>query len=150
MARSMKEMTEAECHAFLRRNRFGVMALADRRDAYALPLFYAYDGQDLFFHSRRGDKDTFLDATGDGCFVVVDHRSDDDWTSVQARGPVKRVGSNEDAHRGFRAIQENPFPPEFGVDSRGNPQRSGKGGYLWMLTPTRVSGRASRPLIHAG
>ena len=123
------------------------MSLARNGDAYGLPLFYAYDGYDLFFNSRPGEKDDFLGATQAGCFIVMDYQSDDDWTSVEARGPVRKVDTNADADRAFKAIAENPFPPEFGVDLKGKPQRSGKGAYLWMMKPERLTGRASQAAV---
>lgn len=146
----MDEVPEADCKAFLRGHRIGVMSLARAGKAYGLPLFYAYDGYDLFFHSRHGEKDAYLDETAEGCFVVLEVRSDDDWTSIEARGPVRKVATNADADRALRAIAETPFPPEFGVDSRGNPQRSGKGAYLWMMRPERVSGRMSHSAARHG
>lgn len=63
-----------------------------RMQAYGLPLFYAYDGDAIFFNSRPGEKDEFLQSTTEGCFVVVEVKSDDDWTSVEARGNPQRRG----------------------------------------------------------
>ena len=143
----MKQMRDDEAHAFLRAHRVGVMALARDGVAYGVPLFYAYDGYDLFFNSRPGEKDEFLDHTEEGCFVVLEVRSEDDWTSVEARGPVKKVDTNADADRAFQAIVDNPFPPEFGVDTRGKPQRSGKGAYLWMMRPEHITGRTSSSVV---
>lgn len=143
----MKEMSEADAKAFLGSHRFGVMALARGGEAYGLPLFYAYDGYALFFYSRPGEKDQFVEGTTDGCFVVVDFRSDDDWLSVEARGPVNKVETNSDAERAFNALADNPFPPEFGIDEKGKPKRSGQGGYLWMMKPRNVTGRQSRSLV---
>ncbi len=143
----MKELPEADCRSFLARHRVGVIALAREGDAYAVPLFFAYDGRSLYFHSHPGDKDHFREGTHDASFVVVEVHGDDDWTSVQATGPVRKVASNDDADRAFRAIAENPFPPEFGVDAKGNPGRGSSGTYLWMMTPRKVTGRTSRSLL---
>lgn len=140
----VKEMPEGECRTFLGGHRVGVMSLARAGDAYGLPLFYGYDGQALYFHSRPGEKDEFLQATGNGCFVVLEVHSDDDWTSVEARGPVQKVDTNADADRAFKAISENPFPVEFGIDVHGGPLRSGKGAYLWMMRPKSITGRKSK------
>ena len=145
----MKDLPEADCRSFLRSHRVGVMSLAREGEAYGVPLFYAYDGASLFFHSRPGEKDDFLQHTGRGCFVVLEVHSDDDWTSVEARGPVRKVDSNADADRAFKALSENPFPPEFGVDARGKPLRSGKGGYIWMMQPASLTGRKSQRPVRA-
>ena len=143
----MKALDEGACRAFLGTHRVGLMALARDDEAYAIPLFYAYDGAALYFNSHHGEKEAFLDRPGRGCFVVLEVHGDDQWTSVQARGHVERVASNADAERAFKAISENPFPPEFGVDGSGNPRRSSKGTFLWMMRPDVLSGRSSRPPV---
>ena len=145
----MKELDEGASRAFLGTHRFGVLCLADGGQAYGVPLFYAFDGQAVYFHSRPGEKDHFRDATADACLVVVEMHGDDDWTSVEARGPVQTVQTNAEADRAFTAISENPFPPEFGLDAAGKPGRSGKGGYLWMMRPQRITGRTSRSPVRA-
>lgn len=147
MGPRMKALDHDACRAFLRAHRVGTMALAKGGEAYAFPLYYAFDGDALFFHSRRGRKEEFLDATTRACFLVVDVKSDDDWTSVQARGRVERVATNTDADRAFQAIAENPFPPAFGLNFAGQPRRSGKDAFLWMMRPDEVAGRESRPLV---
>jgi nitroimidazol reductase NimA-like FMN-containing flavoprotein (pyridoxamine 5'-phosphate oxidase superfamily) len=143
----MKELPEADCRTFLRKHRVGVMALAKAGDAYAVPLFYAYDGQALYFHSHPGEKDAFLGETHEGCFVVVEFHGDDDWTSVQATGHVEKITLSDDATRALEAMSQNPFPPEFGTDSKGTPKRSSARMYLWMMKPRKLTGRTSRSLV---
>ncbi len=143
----MKELPEATCKGFLAKHRVGVMALAKDGDAYAVPLFFAYDGQALYFHSHPGEKDAFLSGTHEGCFVVVEVHGDDDWTSVQATGHVEKITLSDDATRALNAMAVNPFPPEFGVDSKGAPRRSSDRMYLWMMKPRSITGRASRGLV---
>lgn len=143
----MKELSEGACRAFLAGHRVGVVALARGGDAYAVPLFYAYDGQALYFQSHPGEKDAFLEGTHEGCFVVTEVQGDDDWTSVKAVGPVEKVHRNSDADRALRAIAENPFPPEFGSDTHGTPSRSSANTYLWLMRPRTLTGRTSRSLL---
>lgn len=143
----MKELPETACREFLRKNRVGVMALAKGGDAYAVPLFFAYDGQALYFHSHPGEKDAFLLGTHEASFVVVEVHGDDDWTSVQATGHVEKITLSDDAVRALQAMSENPFPPEFGVDAKGTPRRSSDRMYLWMMKPRKVTGRTSRSLV---
>lgn len=142
-------MDPGACQAFLGAHRVGIMALAHGGQAYAVPLFYAYDGHALYFHSRPGEKDDFLEHTREGCFVVMEVHGDDDWTSVQARGRVERIHTNSEAERAFHAISGNPFPPEFGLDAHGQPRHSGRGAYLWQMRPGHVTGRTSRSAVRA-
>lgn len=143
----MKELPEQACKDFLGEHRVGVMALAKGGDAYAVPLFFAYDGKALYFHSHPGEKDQFLKGTHEASFVVVDVHGDDDWTSVQARGPVEKITLTDDAFAALEAMAENPFPPEFGVDVSGKPRRSSDKMYLWMMRPAKITGRTSRSLV---
>lgn len=143
----MKDLPEPACKAFLGSHRVGVMALARGGDAYAVPLFFAYDGHALYFHSHPGAKEAFLEGTKAGCFMVYEMQGQDDWTSVQAIGPVTKIASNADAERAMRAIAGNPFPPEFGIDHLGNPRRSPDRSFLWMMTPSAITGRTSRSLV---
>lgn len=121
--------------------------LGQGRDAYAIPLYYAYDGEALYFHSHIGAKDAFLQETHEASFVVVEVEGTDDWTSVQVTGPVEKVSRSGDAQKAFEALAENPLPPEFGVDVKGNPKRGSKDSYLWMMRPRKVTGRTSRSLV---
>jgi nitroimidazol reductase NimA-like FMN-containing flavoprotein (pyridoxamine 5'-phosphate oxidase superfamily) len=132
------------CMGFRHRGRVGVMALAREGRAYAIPLFYAYDGKRLFFQSHPGEKDTFLEGCDEACFVVTEVHGDDDWKSVQATGPVEKITLSDDAMQALDSMAKNPFPPEFGVDTKGNPNRSAQRMYLWMMSPTKITGRSSK------
>jgi len=140
----MQQVPEAACKEFLQRHRIGVMALAEGGKAYAIPLFYAYDGERLFFHSHPGEKDHFLEASEEACFVVVEAHGDDDWTSVQATGSVEKITLSNDAMHALDVMAKNPFPPEFGSNPKGYPNRSAENMYLWMMKPRKVTGRKSR------
>lgn len=141
----MQVLPRDACLGFLHRGRLGIMALASKNEAYAIPLFYAFDGKRLYFQSHPGHKDDFLEACDQACFVVTEYRGDDEWKSVQAAGPVEKITLSDDAMKALDAMAKNPFPPEFGVDTKGNPKRSGDRMYLWMMMPKSISGRSSKP-----
>lgn len=125
------------------------MALASDGDAYAVPLFFAYDGDMLYFHSHPGEKDTFLEGTHEGSFVVVEVHGVDQWTSVQVTGAVQKLDHTGDAEKAFQALSEVPLPPEFGFDQKGRPNRSWRGSYFWMMAPRKITGRTSRSVVRA-
>lgn len=135
---------EDACVGFLRQHRVGVMSLAKEGVAYAVPLFYAFDGTKLYFMSHPGEKDGFIAACKRACFVVVEFRGDDDWKSVQVTGPVEKITLSDDAMRALDVMAKNPFPPEFGSTPKGFPKRSPDRMYLWMMEPKTITGRASR------
>ena len=131
------------CIGFLKQHRVGVMSLAKDNLAYAVPLFYAFDGKTLYFMSHPGEKDLFIEACEQACFVVVEYKGDDDWKSVQATGPVEKVTLSDDAMHALDVMAKNPFPPEFGSTPKGVPKRSAEKMYLWMMEPEKISGRSS-------
>lgn len=131
------------CMGFLRSHRVGVMSLAKADMAYAVPLFYAFDGKKLYFQSHPGEKDLFIEACEQACFVVVEYKGDDDWKSVQATGPVEKITLTDDAMQALDVMAKNPFPPEFGATPKGFPKRSSEKMYLWMMEPEKISGRSS-------
>ena len=131
------------CVGFLKQHRMGIMALAKDGQAYAIPLFYAFDGTKLYFQSHPGEKDHFIEDCEQACFVVVEYKGDDDWKSVQVTGPVEKITLSDDAMHALDAMAKNPFPPEFGSDAKGVPKRSSAKMYLWMMEPEKISGRAS-------
>jgi uncharacterized protein len=140
----METLPHDACLGFIKRSRVGVMALAKDDVAYAVPLFYAYDGKRLYFQSHPGEKDQYLEETKQACFVITEIQGDDDWRSVQVTGDVEKITLSDDAATALDAMAKNPFPPEFGVDSKGNPNRSAQRMYLWMMTPTKITGRVSK------
>lgn len=143
-------MTESEVRAFLRHNKSGVLSLADEGRAYAVPLFYAYDGRALYFMGREGEKTRFAESTQEACFTVVRTMSLDDWASAQAFGRVERVGTGPDRIAAHAALMAVPLPPEFGESPHGEPARSARHADIYRLTPTRVSGRYSQRHAKAG
>lgn len=142
----MKVYPTPHCIAFLKRHRVGVMSLAKGDHAYAIPLFFAFDGDRFFFMSHPGEKDAFIGACKEACFVVVQVEDEDDWISVQATGPVEKVTLSDDATHALDVLAANPFPPEFGTSPTGRPKRSSQNMYLWMMRPTKITGRASKTL----
>lgn len=130
---------------FLKKHRVGVMALANGGRAYAVPLFFAFDGERLFFMSHPGEKDKFIQACEQASFVVLEVRAEDDWISVQATGPIEKVTLSDDAMLALDVMAENPFPPEFGTTPNGWPKHSSEKMYIWTMKPEMITGRMSHP-----
>lgn len=106
-------------------------------------MFYAYDGERLYFQSHPGMKDDFMAGTQSACFLVVEMLSADDWASVQVHGHVERATLTDDAFKALEAMMKNPFPPELSASDKGAPKRSAEKMYIGMLTPKRIAGRFS-------
>lgn len=138
----MHSMTLQDARELLRQNRFGVLSLARERDAYGLPLLYAYDGGAIYFHTLPGAKLRYLSATREACFTVCVVRSLDEWASVQVFGPIDRIDGTPSELAGMHALMSVPFPPEFGFSPHGEPKRAERSA-MYKLNIVRLSGRFS-------
>lgn len=136
----MDEMSLEETRQFIRHNKFGVLGLADGGRAYALPLFYGYDGKDIFFQTVPGLKQKFVRTTEEACFTIVRVMSLDKWASVQVFGALEEVPATE---RALHALMSVPMPPEWGTSEFGEPARLEEGVVVCRLTASRVTGRYS-------
>lgn len=136
----MREMTQAELRQFIRSNSTGVLGLADNGRAYCIPLYYAYDGRDLYFHARPGLKQKYALATTEACLAIVRATAPEVWASVQVFGEIERI---EPSLQAQDALLRVPLPPDWGETPRGEPRRSAKDVALYRLRARRVSGRYS-------
>lgn len=138
----MHTMHLATARELLRQNRFGILSLAHERDAYGLPLFYAYDGRAIYFHTLPGAKLRYLASTREACFTVCVVRTVDEWASVQAFGHIERVDGTPREIAGMNALMAMPLPPEFGFGAHGEPRRADRSA-MYKMNLVRISGRFS-------
>lgn len=143
----MHTMDPQNARELLRQNRFGILSLTHERDAYGLPLLYAYDGGAIYFHTLPGLKLRYLSSTHEACFTVCVVRSVDEWASVQVFGPVERVDGTPSELAGMHALMAVPLPPKFGSSEHGEPKRADAAA-IYKLNIVRISGRFSeRPPV---
>ncbi len=86
-------MTDTEVETRLADGNIGVLALADARTAYAVPISYYYDGRSVFFRltdEPNSRKHTFADTTEEACFALFGADTDETW-SILVRGPLHEV-----------------------------------------------------------
>lgn len=92
-------MTETEIDNQLQAGQHGVLALADRNDAYALPLSYHYDGENLLLriseHDSESEKLHYLETTESALFLCYEGTPTESW-SIQIRGPIHRYQGDID------------------------------------------------------
>lgn len=73
MRRNKQCLKREECEALLHRATSGVLALADKEGAYAVPLSYVFSDHCLYFHcAKSGHKLECLDACASVSFCVID------------------------------------------------------------------------------
>ncbi len=83
-----QELTREEMVQFLKRARYGRLALSFENEPYAVPISHCLDGERLWFHiATEGKKTTYLQANPQACFEV-DECLESGWCSVICYGRV--------------------------------------------------------------
>lgn len=142
----MRNMTEQEAREFIKHNKFGLLSLSDAGKAYAIPLFYGWDGRDIYLHTTGGLKTQYARATSEACFLVVRVMGLDDWASVQIFGRLEALPDGPDRISAHHALMSVPLPPEYGESDLGEPARR-VADVTYRLTPQRVFGRYSQTQV---
>lgn len=141
----MKEMTDDEIMELVRDRGLGHLALAKGGDAYAIPIFYAFDRGTFYFHSHHGVKEEYLEKTGEACLVIARVDSPRVWESAQVFGSVQKITSGEELRRAEEALRIVPVPPAMGTTEGGRSRRTEEDTFVWSLEVYSMTGRKSVP-----
>ncbi len=139
----MHELSSSEADDILKASRLGVLALAHDDESYAIPLFYGYDGEAVYFHCHPGVKDEWIESDKRACLVVIHMESENIWESVQVFGPVQKLSLSSDIDKAKSALYNVPFPPAEGHTPSGKPMRSDQEVYYLRLQPEELTGKGS-------
>lgn len=139
----MEKMEAAETLQTLEASHLGILALSNEGESYAIPLYFGFDGQDVFFQCHPGLKDEYVDATDRACLVVSHVAGPNIWESIQVFGPVERMYINSDVDKAKHALFHVPFPPAEGNYPKGLPVRSENHVYYLRLRPVIIEGKKS-------
>lgn len=104
----MRSMKPGEVVAFVARNSFGVLSVADANHAYGVPLFYGTDKGLVYFQTRQGLKTRYLYRTMEACLTVTRFHDETEWASAQILGRLERV--DEVGPAAQRALARVPPP----------------------------------------
>lgn len=139
----MQDLPDDQAKEILKASRLGVLALAHDDASYAIPLYYAYDGEAVYFHCHPGVKDEWIEADKRACLVVIHVESENVWESVQVFGPVEKLSLSSDIQKAKNALYHVPFPPAEGHGPSGKPVRTDQDLYYIRLSPDEVHGKGS-------
>lgn len=77
---------------------------------YVVPISYAYDGKDLYFHTREGKKVQMMRANPQVCFQVDHMHTMADWESVIAWGTFEEVAGKEEREHALKLLIARALP----------------------------------------
>lgn len=85
------EMTEGECHNALERASFGRLACARDNQPYVVPIYFSYDGRQLYGFSTLGQKIEWMRSNPLVCFEIDEWTSRYEWMSVVVCGRFEEL-----------------------------------------------------------
>lgn len=139
-------LDDSECRAILREQRLCVLAMTDGDAPYAIPLFYGFDGENVWLGVAEGRKTQLLDRNPLVCLSVNELGPGDAWRSVLVTGRATWVTDPEQRAKGIQVLMEHnrrrdrPVTPS----AEGAPKRRRSGGRIVLVNDAVITGRARR------
>ena len=85
------EMHETEIRDFLSRVSYGHLACSRNDQPYVVPIYFAYDGTDIFFYTTEGLKSQIIAENPKICLQVEEIHEGGAWQSVVILGEAERI-----------------------------------------------------------
>src|SRR6476469_8791505 len=103
------EMRDGEVYDLLRRVGYGHLACSQNDQPYVVPIYFAYDGEDIFIYTTEGKKSATMDNNPKVCLQVEEFLANSMWRSVVVIGEAKRVVDQTEREVAIDLIrQQNP------------------------------------------
>ena len=85
------EMTAEECRAELQELHFGRLACVRDSEPYIVPVYFGYDGQQLYGITRPGQKVEWMRSNPRVCLEAYARSSHTHWTSIIVFGRYEEL-----------------------------------------------------------
>ncbi len=136
-------MTEAEVDAFLAERDYGVLAMADGDEAYAIPIAFVHDpDRDVvyfrFVTSPGSIKDRFAKTDGTVSLIVYEVDDDEDARSVRIWGKMEPVEESDQGDVASTFLERIAMPPYWWAAETTDQEVT-----LYRLDPEGKTGRTS-------
>jgi nitroimidazol reductase NimA-like FMN-containing flavoprotein (pyridoxamine 5'-phosphate oxidase superfamily) len=115
---NVQELSRQAMESFLRKNKVGVLSLADGKAAYGIPLAYFYDAGTIYLTiSRKGKKMAFIEKNKKVSFAVFKlpeafgTTGNTSWTSVLCDGVLENITDPDEITFAVRAGEKHMGTP---------------------------------------
>ena len=103
------EMRDGEMYDLLRRIGYGHLACSQDDQPYVVPIYFAYDGEDIFIYTTEGKKSAAMDNNPKVCLQVEEFLANSMWRSVVVIGEANRVADQAEREVAVDLIRnQNP------------------------------------------
>jgi nitroimidazol reductase NimA-like FMN-containing flavoprotein (pyridoxamine 5'-phosphate oxidase superfamily) len=87
----IQELTDAECRTILEHTNLARLACSRGDQPYVVPIYFDFDGKDLYSFSMQGRKIEWMRSNPSVCIEVDDIVDQFDWTTVVAFGRYEEL-----------------------------------------------------------
>ena len=158
MRRSAQALGVDACREVLSRGTSGVLALlGDGGWPYAVPMSYAFDGENLYFHcAREGHKLDAIRREARASFCVVDRDEvvPEEYTtyfrSVIAFGRVRVIEDEAQMRDAIELLARRYFPQDSAENRRRAIEREWAGLCMLEMDIEHMSGKEAKELAREG
>ena len=103
------EMRDDGMRDLLRRVGYGHLACSREDQPYVVPIYFAYDGEEIFIYTTEGRKSAAMDSNPKVCLQVEEFNTNSMWKSVVVTGEAYRVSDQTEREVAVDLIrQQNP------------------------------------------
>lgn len=90
----VQNLERQECCRFMERIGFGRLGCAHDNRPYVIPIYFAYESEQLFGFATEGQKIEWMRENPLVCVLADDIKSEHEWTSVLATGRYEELPDN--------------------------------------------------------
>jgi nitroimidazol reductase NimA-like FMN-containing flavoprotein (pyridoxamine 5'-phosphate oxidase superfamily) len=140
--REIVALSDARCREVLARQRMCIMSLVDGAEPYAVPVFYGFDGEDLYLGVAEGRKTRALDSNARVYVLVTEVGPGDAWRSVAVAGVARTLTESEERQAAIDVlVAHNRRVRASGGEQSAAPRRRA-GGRVLRIEHALVTGRS--------
>ena len=118
-----------------------VLSVVDGAEPYAVPVFYGFDGEDMYLGIAEGRKTRALDANPRVYIVVTEVGPGDAWRSVAIAGCARMLTEHTERQRGIDVLIAHNRRFRGRDEARTSPRRPA-GGRVMRIDQSLVTGRS--------
>lgn len=119
-----------------------IVSVVDGTEPYAVPVFYGFDGEDLYIGVAEGRKTRVLDANPRVYVVVTEVGPGDAWRSVAVAGQARSLTESGERQRAIEMLVAHNRRFRESDSQRPTAPRQPAGGRVLRIEHAVVTGRS--------
>jgi len=140
--RTIVALSDAQCREVLARQRMCVLSVVDGAEPYAVPVFYGFDGENVYLGIAEGRKTRALDANARVYILVTEVGPGDSWRSVAIAGCARVLTEDTERQRAIAVLIAHNRSVRGDDSSAAPPPRRPAGGRVMRIDESIVTGRS--------